>query len=942
MADPYSEFLDGLAMEQREKGSSIYHDDQGKLLEWSFGFLPSMRLGHYMGLRGMGASIVDIATDPIMTWGPELMPKAIQKLGGLMARGTDEGVQIVQGVKSAAAAGEKIAGTAEELAATVPAPENMVNVERQLSQYRETAPPSAGAHPSLAALKGREPSPQFAEHLAGNAPVVDVHDQLMNTIDRSADTVLGRGAVDGNAQLDLRENWIAKTQWLQVHGDSLTRQLGEATKALPEVEGLDYQKGELIGDMLLDREKYFVPNEAGEHPIDMANLKPEYQGKIPDQAMKIAEKVDGSLQRIGAGAAERGAIRGATKDYMTRIITFPEGDAHILDAGLEKAATRVGSDLRNFSRYQMARTIGDFSELKELALEHGWKIERDITKIFPEYVRSFGKKMADLDAVDLVGKSRLFKESTGETAPIVVRDLSEVPAGMRKLYVRSKSDAINTFARQQDVVANKALMARQMKVLEDVRAGTLDPMKAADKVSGLLGEAMNQQRAGQAYVAKEVYGDLRNLFEHGLSTQKKVGETGLEKLGRVTLWLNSVGKRLSTSLSAFHAVAISKVAVGIHGVDALHLPQGLKFAATEIEKAGDMMEWLVRHGLTVQGLGDVERGALGEGITKAAAWVRDRGIPIPASADKVLTTLAKGVAAPQMKLDQFLWDFLHPAYKYHTAHELLYDALRNPRFAHLSPSEVTRQITSFVNQAFGGLNWQRLWVSKQGLSGLRLLLFAPDWQISNLKLAADVFTGIKKLPPGQTIPFQSLMAGEVGAYYARQYAFRQRLIGAMMGNLANYAFTQWRTGKGRWMDENAPGYRNRIAMPWTDSNGREQYYDYGKLLSEPYDMIALWDSHDGPGKFLRRKLAPIPGAFVTEVAGADLFGAPIVSSKDGPFHTMVKRFGVFAEPFEPFSVRTLREAAFPGTTPVRGKERPTKIPSAISAFLGFPVQNGPR
>ena len=949
MSDPYSEFLDSMAMEQRQKGSSIYSDDPSRAIDWQFGFLPALRLGHYIGLRGIGASIIDVATDPTLMVGPDLVPKAIGTIGKALSRGTEEGVKIVQEAKTAASAAEELGSAAAEAAPAVPTPQNMVNMERQLGQYREEAMRAApetilgkaAEHPHVKAVQPREPSPAFAEFQKGEAAPYDPSTAVLDTVQKSADTVLGRGAVDGAAQTNLRENFIAKTQWLKTHADVLTTQLQESTAILPEIEGLDYQKGELVGDMLLDRKKYFLENDIGEHPVEMTNLRPEMADKIPDQAMKLAESIDGSLQRIGGGIAERGVIKQAQKDYMTRIISFPEGSEQIADQALERAASRIGSDVKNFSRFQLGRTIGDFDELKDLAAEKGWKIERDVSKIFPEYIRSMGKKMADLDAVELVGNSRLFHEASGKTAPIVVRDLADVPAEMQKFYVRSKSDAINTFARQQDVLANKALMARQARVIEDVKAGKLDPQAATEKAMGLLSEAMNQPRAGTAYVAKDVYKDLRNLFEQGLTQQKKVGETGLEKAGRITLWLNSVGKRMATSLSAVHAVAITKTAAGIHGVDMLHLPQGLRFAATELEKGGDITEWLVRHGLTLQGLGDVERGALGEGLSKAAGWLRDRHIPIPESAEQVLGKLAKGAMAPQMQLDKFLWDFYHPANKLFAAHEMLFDALRNPKFAALSSSEITRQITSVVNEAFGGLNWNRLWVSKQGLSGLRLLLFAPDWEISNLKLAADVWTGIKKVPPGVRVPYQQLMAGEVGAYYARQYAFRQRLIQAMMGNLGNYAFTAWRTGKGRFMDENPEGFRDRIAMPWTDSKGREQYYDYGKLFREPYDMISLWDSQDGPGKYLRRKLAPVPGAFVTEVTGSDLLGNPIVTSKDGPFHTMVKRFGVFAEPYEPFSVRALRQALVPGTTPVRGQERARSIPGGISSVLGFPVQTGP-
>jgi hypothetical protein len=226
---------------------------------------------------------------------------------------------------------------------------------------------------------------------------------------------------------------------------------------------------------------------------------------------------------------------------------------------------------------------------------------------------------------------------------------------------------------------------------------------------------------------------------------------------------------------------------------------------------------------------------------------------------------------------------------------------------------------------------------------MNLVAFAPDWLVANAKLAADVYTGIKRLPPGVPIPFEAMRSsGEVGAFYARQYAFRQRMILATMMNFMNYAFTLARTGKGRFMDENPPGFRNKVAMPFANEQGREDYYIWGKVFTEPHDMIAAWQAGDGPLRFLRRKLSPMAGAAITAISGYQLNGEPIVTTKDGPAATIMKQMvQPFAEPFEPFSVRMLRQSMFPGVTPITKTPRPKDPWAGIAAMLGLGTVKGP-
>jgi hypothetical protein len=161
-----------------------------------------------------------------------------------------------------------------------------------------------------------------------------------------------------------------------------------------------------------------------------------------------------------------------------------------------------------------------------------------------------------------------------------------------------------------------------------------------------------------------------------------------------------------------------------------------------------------------------------------------------------------------------------------------------------------------INNAYGGLNWEAMGVSKTHLSLLRLMVLAPDWTISNVNLAIGAFKG-----------------GTEGAMSRRHLA--TAIVGGMvLTEGLNKLIT------GHFTDENKKGHflEVEVAPDVYVSFLRGGIGDVSKLVSMGIESGPL----AGTARFAQGKLAPIPRTVAGVLTGTKYTGVPISNPKSGP------------------------------------------------------------
>jgi hypothetical protein len=293
--------------------------------------------------------------------------------------------------------------------------------------------------------------------------------------------------------------------------------------------------------------------------------------------------------------------------------------------------------------------------------------------------------------------------------------------------------------------------------------------------------------------------------------------------------VNTLQKRMAVSFSLFHAKALEDAMLGaqrlfyapgtvVKSLAQAALPRvfGENVFVRQLMAGGegDIVDRGLRAGLGISyqranpALEELSAGFY-EGLG-AAQRVLDHSIPGAGN-------LVKGFAAANHAFDNFMWGRLHAGLKLQlfadkVAEMELNNAkafAKNPEKYPLIPREkIDEMAASFVNDIFGGLNWQRLalepatrWgrtlaqiaYSPSGRRLMRLALFAPDWTISTsrafLKASGSRALGYE---PGTGV--RGLFSPQTTADLHRQYLIRSAFWYAVIGDALNYAFT----GKPIW------------------------------------------------------------------------------------------------------------------------------------------------
>lgn len=246
--------------------------------------------------------------------------------------------------------------------------------------------------------------------------------------------------------------------------------------------------------------------------------------------------------------------------------------------------------------------------------------------------------------------------------------------------------------------------------------------------------------------------------------------------------------------------------------------------------------------------------------------------------------LPEGVAGKVGTVGQRVSHMLHNAFAANVFSKIiparkLYNGLRMVEFLKgkgVAEEEAYRIAALKMNELYGGINWEQLGRSKLTQNILRVLLIAPDFAETNVRLGIGAARGLGSL----IRPVTSVTGGEAAYYRNFALAFVGTYVAA---NLINYEQT------GRWLYQNDPLHQLSIAAG-KDANGKTRYLnvfgtgtDWARIPLQVAAAVRTNNIADFVAIVRNRLSIPVASAFSLimntdwsgqRIYGPDIYGNP--------------------------------------------------------------------
>ncbi len=301
---------------------------------------------------------------------------------------------------------------------------------------------------------------------------------------------------------------------------------------------------------------------------------------------------------------------------------------------------------------------------------------------------------------------------------------------------------------------------------------------------------------------------------------------------------NAWAKRASLSFSLFHHASLteSSNAVfasgknpirGLFIVGELDPLTGKRALITQPHRVGKRLlrdekfleDMIVEGGVQIGSTSDANLKTINKRLLQFEA--QSRGNPM-------LSFMAKKFRQANIAWDKALWDNYHTGLKAYAYYDMT--NLISKKYPHISPKEIKSTVGEFINDAFGGQEWEaHLWASPKTQQALNMAQLAPDWTYSNLRIAGKTFTEAK-----------NPVRRRLQARYWRNMI--PTLIGSAVGLQAAiyYAFGDEEKGDKPFIWDNERGKKFDIdvtplmrELPWFDAEDKSRYYiHFGKQARE--------------------------------------------------------------------------------------------------------------
>jgi len=503
-----------------------------------------------------------------------------------------------------------------------------------------------------------------------------------------------------------------------------------------------------------------------------------------------------------------------------KITHYLEGDTSIK---LNKNELEIANSVRTFfdDTHKLAKEQGVIREFVEHYVPHMWK---RLTK----------------DGVEV--KTTGASKSLTKTMHSKERTIATLKEGMEQGLVPKSLDIAEIVRAYGFAVThatrNKQLLRTLLKTeLPDGRKALIRIEKGKNVPKGYQSSfdesarMKNKELQGYA-VVDELKTPLVNVFDN----------YDPNKFHRTLLAINFMAKRMLVSNSLFHANALveSGLFSGKYNVvDSIKKARMLTHG-----QVGDEVDDALRHGLQLGVIDDVGSDVFYQ------SWET-----ISTMTDRISTKLGfvpKGFVGLSKAIDKFMWDQIASGSKLSTYMTLTAKSLdpKNIKTRNIPVDVLKRQTAQSVNDMYGGQDWAGIaeafetklsreiafgLTGREGRSLAQLILFAPDWTLSNIRVALKAIPGANKNTPISRIH--------------QAYMIRAMIYHFVVWNGVNY----YKTGRYIWEND--------------DPTSADMGNGYKVITSKQLGEVYHW--FNDPMKTGLNKLGIIPKEFMTQVLGAE-------------------------------------------------------------------------
>ena len=513
---------------------------------------------------------------------------------------------------------------------------------------------------------------------------------------------------------------------------------------------------------------------------------------------------------------------------------FREGDTHA------QLSERLSPKAKQFIKLVQSR----FDKMREIVNESGWGQEVAFVENYITHLYT-GKKLKKVSgdlAANWVTKNPFAKQRTYETFQRALQEQGLIPRYKRVTdYLQYYENMSNL------VIANNRLM----KTLAAEKTPDGIGLIAREGIAPLDYVNIDHVAFHRIFVSKEgravpfrmkvhpeIEGPLRRIFDGGLQFHGALGSI----LNNYRI-INALSKQTMLTFSFFHHLAL-----GESGVASGRFPITAYRKGAQYLKNEQITGRAIEAGLQLNATADVHKLILDEMLI---GWERKaRGIP-------GLQQATTAMRWSKQQWDIFLWDKIHSYLKM----DAWYRKYTRDLIKHgdeFPEKVIARDAASYVNDAFGGQNWDAFFRSSKKLEGMAHLSFlAPDWGISNIRIAARGVGAVTKFATlGKVQLGRPTQINSAGWYWLRA---------GLMFTVGLDAL-QWLGLKAAGLDphhiwENDPGHKFSVELPWRDDKGRKKYVKPLKQAREVLRYIT------NPLEIIGSKLAPNVRLLVEQFTG---------------------------------------------------------------------------
>ena len=400
------------------------------------------------------------------------------------------------------------------------------------------------------------------------------------------------------------------------------------------------------------------------------------------------------------------------------------------------------------------------------------------------YNNAVNKALGERRAVQVLFNSEIQGRVTTKGKPYKFMYYN-IPEGVNASdYIQYKHPAFESYSLKN----TRTLKEIDKRITEIKKQNPTVPLSEHVKTRNtMIADAYKTGAMEAPFVYKDALNHLRFMFD----AREEKG------LIRAISNINFLQKRFAVGYSFFHAAALmeSMIFAGVGVSRALNVPVSYfktkqNSAKRMINEGGNFDDYQIglKSGVVFSHPDDIGHHRFYDTVQGAnrladryggpfAKWVANAGIN-------------NLVVKPFRFIDDVTWDHVYNSGKLYTFQTARQKLIMDPANKDIPLMELNRKAAQFTNDAYGGLNWRKLYedvenpimkavtgvaITPSGRRFLQLAMFAPDWTTANLRILGNALPGFNKDPVARKL------------YQA--YALRAGLIYATFGSALQLMFT---------------------------------------------------------------------------------------------------------------------------------------------------------